>query len=231
VDELLGLALCRGGHPHHRDGQYRWGPMSTRPRPATYAEPRQNDGDARVPAAPAPAPPAPTGRKPLVSTRRGGRTVLYDDQARKPSRKGPAPSVVEVRRVRRVLRRVDTWSVFRFAVLLYLCGAIVLIAAGVGLWLLADGAGAIPNIEHFITQLFALKHFTFKPGQMFFGLLGVCAVWVFVATLFTVLAAVLFNLISDVVGGIELTMLEEQPVDARPQPARGDAPSGARSPR
>jgi hypothetical protein len=164
-----------------------------------------------------------------VSNRRGGRTVLYDDQARKPKRKGPKPSVVEVRRVRRVLRRVDTWSVFRFALLLYLCGAVVIIAAGVGLWLLASGAGAIPNIEHFITQLFALKRFTFKPGQMFVGLLGVCAVWVFVATLVTVLGAVLFNLISDVVGGIELTMLEEDPVEAAR--ARPDAaPSGRDGP-
>jgi len=189
--------------------------MSTRPRPATYAEPPGADGDGGAP----PPRPAPTGRVPKVSTRRGGRTILYDDQARKPTRKGPVPSVVEVRRVRRVLRRVDTWSVFRFAVLLYLCGAVVIIAAGVGMWLLADGAGAIPNIEHFITQLFALKHFTFKPGQMFLGLLGVCGVWVFVATLVTVLGAVLFNLISDVVGGIEVTMLEEDPVDVvRPQP-------------
>jgi len=205
--------------------------MSTRPRPATYAEPPEPDGDGNAPA-PRAAPPVP-GRVPVVSTRRGGKTVVYDDQARKPSRKGPAPSVVEVRRVRRVLRRVDTWSVFRFAVLLYLCGAVVIITAGVGMWLLADGAGAIPNIEHFITQLFALKHFTFKPGQMFLGLLGVCGVWVFVATLVTVLAAVLFNLISDVVGGIELTMLEEQPVEvarraeppARPEAAPAPAPA------
>ncbi|HVM64430.1 MAG TPA: DUF3566 domain-containing protein [Acidimicrobiales bacterium] len=210
--------------------------MSLRPRPAPFAEPGQpgGDGSAAAPRGPAPAPGngpqgAPpgalaTGRTPTVSTRRGGRTVLYDDQARKPRRRGPAPSVVEVRRVRRVLRRVDVWSVFRFAFLLYLCGAIVIVAAGVGLWLLASGAGAIPNIEHFITQLFALKRFTFKPGQMFLGLLGVCAVWVFVATLTTVLGAVLFNLISDVVGGIELTVLEEDPVAVEAARSRADAP-------
>jgi len=43
-------------------------------------------------------------------------------------------------------------------------------------------------------------------------------VWVFLATLFTVLFAVLFNLISDVVGGIEMTVLEEEPVDNAPSP-------------
>lgn len=183
--------------------------MSTRPRPATYAEPPGADGDGGAP----PPRPAPTGRVPKVSTRRGGRTILYDDQARKPTRKGPVPSIVEVRRVRRVLRRVDTWSVFRFAVLLYLCGAVVIIAAGVGMWLLADGAGAIPNIEHFITQLFALKHFTFNPLQLLGATFALGIIGVFVATFVTVLTGVLFNLISDIVGGVELTVLEEEPLE------------------
>jgi hypothetical protein len=135
--------------------------------------------------------------------------------------------VVEVRRVRRVLRRVDTWSVFRFAVLFYVCGLVVFMTAVVGVWTLASSAGAIPSIEHFITQLFALKNFRFKAGQLFLGTLGVGVVWVFLATLFTVLAAVLFNLISDVVGGIELTVLEEEPVDVGP-PSDGAAPTSGR---
>jgi len=176
-----------------------------------------------LPLADLPALPPPAGR--------GRRAVVYDDQARKPSRKGPAPRVVEVRRVRRVLRRVDTWSVFRFAVALYLCGLIVLLTTGVGLWLLASGAGAIPNIEHFITQLFALKRFTFKPRQLFVGLLGVGVVWVFVATLLTVLTTVLFNLISDVVGGIELTILEEEPLEGpRAASAGPSSPGGPATP-
>jgi len=185
---------------------------------ATGELPLVDADGADLPLADMPVPPAPTGRS--------RPTVVYDDQARKPRRKGPAPRVVEVRRVRRVLRRIDTWSVFRFAVALYLCGLVVLLTTGVGLWLLASGAGAIPNIEHFITQLFALKRFTFKPRQLFLGLLGVGAVWVFVATLLTVLTTVLFNLISDVVGGIELTILEEEPLDG---PRAGTTGAGAPS--
>src|SRR5579862_5501660 len=119
--------------------------MSLRPPRATYAEPVETDGNgSATPGAVTSAPP--TGRVPVVSTRRRGRTVLYDDQARKPRRKGPPPSVVEVRRVRRVLRRVDTWSVFRFALRLYLFGAFLIVAAGVRVWMLADVACVIPNI-------------------------------------------------------------------------------------
>lgn len=141
---------------------------------------------------------------------------MYDDQTRHPGTRrapGPTPAAVEVRRVRRVLRRVDTWSVARFAVLLYSCALVVFMASTIGLWIVATASGAIPSIEHFITQLFALKHFHFKVVQLFFATFALGIIWVFAATLFTVVTAVLYNLISDVVGGIELTMLEEQPLD------------------
>jgi len=139
--------------------------------------------------------------------------VVYDDQARRPSRRNPSPPLVEVRRARRVLRRIDSWSLFRFAVVLYGCALIVFMAAAVGLWIVASAAGAIPSIENFITQLFALKSFHFKPTLLFLGTLGIGIVGVFVATLFTVITGVLYNLISDVVGGIEITVLEEEPLN------------------
>jgi hypothetical protein len=225
----------RAGPERHLEGapRYLWDPMSIRPRSA----PQRTDAPAQADGAPV-ALAAGTGvlapgngvlapgAGPTLKRRRR-RTVLYDDQALRPRRRGPAPRMVEVRRVRRVLRRIDTWSVFRFSVVMYLCGLVVFMTTGVGLWLLASGAGAIPSIEHFITQLFALKRFTFKPRQLFFGLLGVGAVGTFVAMLFTVLTAVLFNLISDIVGGIELTILEEEPVDRlRPAPEPSGGPSG-----
>ena len=126
----------------------------------------------------------------------------------------PAASGVEVRRVRRVLRKIDTWSMFRFAILLYVCTLVVCMAAFLGVWLVASGAGAIPSIENFITQLFALKKFHFKAVQLFLGTLAIGVIGVFVSTLVTVVAGVLYNLISDVVGGIEVTVLEEDPVRA-----------------
>ena len=121
-----------------------------------------------LPPIPGQAPPIPgqTMRAPRVM---GGkarrRAIVYDDQARRFGRKGPAPSPVEVRRVRRVVRRVDPWSLFRFAFVLYFCAVVVFMAGAVALWLVASSAGAIPSIEHFITQLFVLKNFTLKPRR------------------------------------------------------------------
>ena len=135
--------------------------------------------------------------------------MLYDDQ----TRGGSDAPAVEVRKVRRVLRRVDTWSLFRFVIVLYTCAMLVFLVALVALWTVASTAGAIPSIEHFITSLFALKKFHFRGTQMFFATVGLGIVWVLAATLFTTIAGVLYNLISDVVGGIELTVLEEEPLD------------------
>ncbi len=153
------------------------------------------------------------GGQPAKGNRHGvlSRVVLYDDQVT--TARGDDPPPVQVRRVRRVVRRVDSWSVFRFSLMLYLCALAIGMAAAVGMWIVASISGAIPSIENFITQLFALKKFTFEPLQMFLGTLGIGIVCVFVATLMTVLTGVLFNLISDVVGGVEITVLEEEPLE------------------
>jgi hypothetical protein len=153
--------------------------------------------------------PRPTGTQPRPARQHA---VVYDDQARRPGRRNPSPPLVEVRRARRVLRRVDSWSLFRFSIVLYACGLVVFMTASVGLWIVASAAGAIPSIENFITQLFALKKFHFKAAQLFLGTFAVGVVGVFLATLFTVVTGVLYNLISDVVGGVEITVLEEEPI-------------------
>jgi hypothetical protein len=142
-----------------------------------------------------------------------GRGRVSGDGTGRSGRHVQAAPPVEVRRVRRVLRRVDSWSLFRFAALLYSCALLVFMAAAIGLWIVASSAGAIPSIENFITQLFALKKFHFKAVQLFVAVFGIGLVWVFAATLFTVITGVLYNLISDVVGGIEITVLEEKPIE------------------
>jgi len=151
--------------------------------------------------------------------------VAYDDQVRRGGQ-GLASPPVEVRRARRVLRRIEIWTLFRFAVVLYSCALVVFMAAAIALWIVASLSGAIPSIETFITQLFVLKGFHFKVLQLFAASLGIGIIGVLVATMFTVLTGILYNLISDVIGGIEITVLEEEPLteSAAPNPVAG-APS------
>jgi hypothetical protein len=117
-----------------------------------------------------------------------------------------------VRRVSRVVRRIDAWTVFKVSVIFYVVLFAVLLVAGVLLWNLAITTGTVGNVEGFIKDLFGLKTFKFDGAKIFRAswLLGV--VLVVAGTGFNVTMAVVFNLIADLVGGVRVTVLEEEVV-------------------
>jgi hypothetical protein len=125
-------------------------------------------------------------------------------------RRAPKP---RVRRVTRVVRHVDTWSVFKVALVFNVFFYAVALVAGVLLWQVAYATGTIDNIEKFF-EGFGWETFNFNGGQIFHN------AWIaglFVAVGLTglaVLLATLFNLITDLVGGVRFSVLEEE-VQAR----------------
>lgn len=125
-----------------------------------------------------------------------------------------------VRRVRRVIRKIDPWTVLKVSIVLNTIGALVFVLGVWVMWSLAVQRG-IPDKFAEIVANFSL---VFTPnGELYFRALVFFAIVVFVTIsgLMT-LGAVLYNLISDVVGGVELIVLEETfivPV-ARPAPLR-----------
>ncbi len=127
------------------------------------------------------------------------------------------PKIV-ARKVRRVVRRVDAWSVLRVSLIFYVCCYIVTMVAGVLLW--SFGYGVVEKIESFIEDYGSFEVFEFDGELIFEGSLLVGGVFVVLLTGLTVLGAILFNLISDLVGGIRITVLEEE--TARPAPSPGD---------
>jgi len=138
----------------------------------------------------------------------------------------PRPSFIDrrvagklrARRVRRLVRHVEPWSVLKLSLIFYFCLWGIMLIAGVILWSLAVGSGIIDNIENFIQKLFALDSFAFNADQIFRASAVGGLVLVVAGAGFTVLMAVLFNLISDVTGGIRFTVVEEE--TARPRPKR-----------
>ena len=120
----------------------------------------------------------------------------------------------EARKVRRLVRHVEPWSVLKISLIFYFCIWIILLVAGAILWRVADSSGMIDNIEKFIKEIFALKSFSFDATRIFriYAVGGL--VTVVAATGFTVLMSVLFNLISDLTGGVRVTVIEEE--TARP---------------
>ena len=112
---------------------------------------------------------------------------------------------------RRVIRSVDTWSVLKFSVLLYGSLLVVALVASILLWMVAVSVGVIDNFEDFVLELLALQTFSLSPVRLFSGLAVGGLMLVVLGTGVNVLVAVLYNLASDIVGGIEVTVVEEEP--------------------
>ena len=99
----------------------------------------------------------------------------------------PVPRVVgrrpRVRKVTRVVRHVDPWSVFKVALVFNLVLYGVLLTAGVLLWNVAYATGTIDNLERFF-ESFGWSEFEFDGGAIYhsawvaglFGVIGLTGV-------------------------------------------------------
>jgi len=121
---------------------------------------------------------------------------------------------LRARKVKRVIRRVDPWSVLLLSLGFYLCLFVVLMVSGVLLWSIASSTGTIHQIEGVIKESFAEKSFTFDGVKLFRASFLGGLVLVIAGSGLNVLLCTLFNLISDLVGGIRVTVIEEE--SARP---------------
>ena len=112
-----------------------------------------------------------------------------------------------VRRVRRVIRKIDPWTVLKVSLVLNAIGALVFVLGVWVTWSLAVQRGIPERAAEFFDN-FSLV-FT-ANGELYFRAVLFFAV-VLSATLtgLMTLGAVLYNLISDVVGGVEVIVLEE----------------------
>jgi len=124
-----------------------------------------------------------------------------------------------VRKVTRVVRSVDPWSVFKIALVANFVMYVIVLTASVLLWNVAYATGTVDNIERFF-ESFGWNSFEFNGGELYHagwiaGLFVVIGL-----TGLAVLAATLFNLITDLVGGVRFTVLEEEVVETRTSPMR-----------
>ncbi len=118
------------------------------------------------------------------------------------------------RRVRLVVRRIEPWTVLKFSVLLFATLYLVMLVAGLVLWAAATATGLRDNVESFIGELIASEDFRILGPTMFRASVLGGLVLVVMGTGANVLFAVLYNLISDVVGGI-IVVFEERPTRRR----------------
>ena len=113
---------------------------------------------------------------------------------------------------------------------------LVFLVAGAVLWAAATATGLRHNIEKFIGDLIASDDFRILGGTMFRASVLGGLVMVILGTGANVLFAVLYNLISDVVGGITVVFEERPGRRHRPavqlaEPAPAPAPKPSRAER
>lgn len=121
----------------------------------------------------------------------------------------PAP-----RRIRVAIRRVNPWSVLKFSLLFYFCLMLVFVIGLAILYMVVDAIGVIGDAEELLGQFFPPN-----PGQPAFEINGaflfrtlflIGLISVVVWSALTLFFAFLYNLISDLVGGIEVTLAERR---------------------
>ena len=112
-----------------------------------------------------------------------------------------------VRRVRRIIRKVDPWTVLKAA---FVFNAIVSLVFVLGMWVMWSLV-LQKGIPEKIVNLFEAVTITVTiDGPLYFRIVVILAIIGAIGmTAFMTMAAVIYNLISDLVGGVEVTVLEE----------------------
>jgi hypothetical protein len=125
------------------------------------------------------------------------------------------------RRVKVAIRKVNPWSVLKFSMLFYFCMMLVFLVGFVILWGILDAAGIVSSLEDLLTQFWGAGDVATGPDdpvapfriefwylfRMAF-LIGLLSTVLWAA--FTMFVTFLYNLISDLVGGIEVTLIERR---------------------
>jgi hypothetical protein len=114
-----------------------------------------------------------------------------------------------VQRVRRVIRKIDPWTVLKVSLVFNAVMALVTVLGLVVFWSVFVNAGIPDRINELALTIGIENGITFS-GAVYFRIAVLLAVvgTIMMTGLFT-LGAVVYNLISDLVGGVEFVVLEE----------------------
>ena len=119
---------------------------------------------------------------------------------------------VAQRRAKVVIRKVDPWSVLKFSLLFYFCLMLVFLLAFVILYWVLGVTGVLDSIAKVLSDVGfgGTVGFEFHGYWIFSRLFLVGLAGVVVWSLVNMLVAVLYNLVSDVVGGVQVTLAERR---------------------
>jgi hypothetical protein len=118
----------------------------------------------------------------------------------------------QVRKTRVMMKRVGPWSVFKFSLLFYFCVMVIVLVAFTILYNILSAIGVIDSIAKFVDQILydSKGVFHIDGWWLFTRAFAVGLVMVVFWSLVKLLATFMYNLIADLVGGIEVTLTERR---------------------
>lgn len=111
------------------------------------------------------------------------------------------------------ISRIDPWTALRMSFLLSLAVAVITIVAVVLLWSLLAVAGVFTSLNSTINDVVGAGSFSvtqyFGLGRVLTFAIAVAVIDVVLITAVATLAALLYNLAASLVGGIEVSVVDE----------------------
>ncbi len=132
-----------------------------------------------------------------------GDAPVHDDQDMQvPPKKGSRRGPVELGSI--TVSHVNISTVIRVSLMLYLVFLAVIVVAAMLLWVAADQTGVLTSIDKSVRSLFSLKEFVLHASAVAEYTSAGGAVLAVAGTLANVVAALIYNLIADIVGGVSV---------------------------
>jgi len=131
--------------------------------------------------------------------------------------------MVRVNRVRRIIRKIDPWTVLKVTLVLNFVVALTVVLGFSIMWVLLVNAGVPQGLEDIARRLALLDQDASLVGNiepLFTGLVSLAAVYMLTQTAIATVGAFFYNLVSDLVGGIEVVVLEETHIDTPVKPQK-----------
>ena len=128
--------------------------------------------------------------------------------------------MVRVNRVRRIIRKVDPWTVLKVTFVLNFVVALTIVLGFCILWVLLINAGVPQGLEDIARRLALLDESASLVGnieELFSSVVFLATVYLLTQTALATIGAFFYNLVSDLVGGIEVVVLEESYGEVPPE--------------
>ena len=120
--------------------------------------------------------------------------------------------MVKVNRVRRIIRKIDPWTVLKVTFVLNFIVALTMVLGFSILWVLLVNAGVPQGLEDIARRLALLDADASLVGNvepLFSSVVFLATVYLLTQTALATIGAFFYNLVSDLVGGIEVVVLHE----------------------